>query len=74
MAEPNFPRDHKPGMRVPKGGSMCANCKFLKDAENRICGEPNFIAWNGSEVIPGKVDEYCSDWYMPKNALVNLVR
>lgn len=59
----HLPTNHQPGMKVPKGGSMCKNCKFLKDPENRICGEPNFILWNGSNVIPGKIDEYCSDWW-----------
>ena len=23
-----YPDNHKPGMRVTKGGSMCANCRF----------------------------------------------
>lgn len=45
---------------------MCANCKFLKDPQKKICGEPNFIAWNGSSLIPGEINAYCSDWYMPK--------
>jgi len=53
-------------MHVPKGGSMCANCRFLKDPEKRICGNEYFVKWNGSEVIPGKIDAYCSDWYEPK--------
>jgi len=61
--EAKYPASHQPGMRVPKGGSMCANCRFLKDAKNRICGEPNFIAWNGSDVVPLPINEYCSDWY-----------
>lgn len=68
-----FPADHEAGMRVPRGGSMCKNCKFLADAENRICNEENFIAWDGgeekpagSDKIPYAIDEYCSDFYMPK--------
>lgn len=64
--EATYPRDHQPGMPVPKGGSMCANCRFLKDAAKRICGNRYFIAWNGSEVIPKPVNGYCSDWYEPK--------
>ena len=60
----SYPKDHQPGMPVPKGGSMCYNCKFLKDEENGLCGEPNFIKWNGSEKIPGDIHAYCSDWYM----------
>ena len=58
-----YPKDHKPGMRVPEGGSMCANCQYLKDPKNRICGNPHFIKWNGSETIPAPVDSYCSDWW-----------
>lgn len=61
-----YPKGHQPGLKVPKGGSMCANCKFLKDPKKRICGEPNFIRWNGSSLIPGNIDEYCSDWYKPR--------
>lgn len=45
---------------------MCANCKFLRDPKGKICGEPNFIAWNGGPVIDGEIDAYCSDWYMPR--------
>jgi len=56
------------GMQVPKGGSMCANCKYL-DEDKKSCTKENFIRWNGSEVIPGKIDEYCSDWYEPKEKL-----
>ena len=62
-----FPADHKPGMRVPKGGSSCKSCKYLKDAANRICGNEGFIDWNGSNKIPAPIDSYCSDWYEPKN-------
>ena len=60
------------GMEVPAGGSHCLNCKFLKDKEKKICGEPNFIKWNfGSNVIPAKsLDAYCSMWYEPKTNVV----
>lgn len=68
MNEPQYPKDHKPAMRVPHGGSMCANCKYLKDREKGLCGEPNFVKWNGSDKIPGKIDEFCSDWYEPANS------
>jgi hypothetical protein len=68
----DYPADHKPGMEVPKGGSMCANCRFLKD--DRVnCGNKYFIAWNGGPKIKGKVDEYCSDWYMPKRSVAKLM-
>jgi len=64
---PQYPSDHKPGMRVPKGGSNCANCEYLKDPEKKICGNPYFVKWNGSEIIPGEIDAYCSDWWEPKD-------
>lgn len=60
-----LPADHHAGMRVPKGGSMCANCEYLKDREQGLCGNPGFIAWNGSNKIPGPIHEYCSDWWEP---------
>lgn len=60
--EATYPADHKPGMKVTKGGSMCANCKFVSGQK---CTNPYFVKWNGSDVIPGPTDEYCSDWWMP---------
>jgi len=71
--EPVYPKKfwHLAGMPVPKGGSSCSNCKFLKD--DRVnCGEPNFIAWEGpgkpagSPKIPGAIDAYCSIWFEPR--------
>ncbi len=69
---PNYPPDHQPGMRVPKGGSNCAKCEYLGD-DKKTCKNQYFIAWGGpnkpvgSDVIPGKIDEYCSDWFEPKD-------
>ncbi len=63
MAEATYPPGHKPAMRVPKGGSMCKNCKFLGKDE-KTCTSKDFIAWNGSKNLPEPYDEYCSDWYM----------
>jgi len=64
-----LPPDHVPGIAVPQGGSMCANCKYL--AENQTdCTEPNFIQWNGGPQIPGAIDSYCSDWYEPRPELM----
>jgi hypothetical protein len=57
-----YPPDHKAGMRVPKGGSMCANCEYL-GKDKKTCTEEHFIKWNGSNIIPAPIDEYCSDWY-----------
>jgi hypothetical protein len=64
--KPTYPKDHVPAIRVPKGGSSCSSCKFLKDAEKKICGNEYFVKWNGSDVIPAPIDSYCSDWYEPK--------
>jgi hypothetical protein len=62
----SLPLNHKAAMEVPKGGSMCANCKFLsKDKKN--CGNKYYIKWNnGSPILPKPADQYCSDWYEPK--------
>jgi hypothetical protein len=64
MPKPTFPADHKPGMRVPKGGSSCASCKYLKPGLR--CGSEYFVKWNGSDKIPTtSADEYCSDYWEP---------
>jgi hypothetical protein len=60
-AEKALPADHRLGMKVPKGGSMCANCKFL--ASPTTCGNEGFIKWNGSEKLPHPAHEYCCDNY-----------
>jgi len=58
-----LPEGHKPILGVPKGGSCCANCRFV-NAEKHTCGEPNYIRWNGGPKLPDKpLDELCSDWY-----------
>jgi hypothetical protein len=58
-----MPPRERYGERVPHGGTMCANCEYLIDRENRICRNENFIAWNGSNRIPGEIDAYCSIWW-----------
>lgn len=68
--KPNFPEKFWDiaGIEVP-GGSNCLNCKFLKDRTHKICGEPNFIAWNfGSNKIPATkgLENYCSIWWEPR--------
>jgi len=67
-AKVQYPADHKAGMRVPEGGSMCANCEYLKDAEKGLCGNNYFVKWNGSDKIPAPIHEYCSDFYEPAKA------
>lgn len=60
-AEKALPEDHQLGMKVPKGGSMCANCKFL--ASPTTCGNEGFVKWNGGPKLPFPADEYCCDNY-----------
>ena len=66
-----FPPDHQAGMEVPKGGSDCAKCKFLR-ADRKNCSNEYFIRWNGpnkpagSSLIPLPIDRYCSDWFEAK--------
>jgi len=56
-----YPPDHNPGMKVPKGGSMCANCKYFDGKDS--CVNKYFIKWNGTGKLPAPANEYCSDWY-----------
>ena len=73
MGKAEYPPDHKPGMRVPHGGSSCSSCRFL--AENKVdCKNKYFIKWHGSARIPGKVEEYCSDWYEPRRNAMGKAR
>lgn len=73
MPKAIYPPDHVAGMRVPKGGSDCAKCEYLKDAQKRICGNEYFVKWNGSNVIPGPIDAYCSDYFEPaKKSMMKL--
>ena len=44
---------------------MCANCRYLRE-DRKSCGNKYFIRWHGSAEIPGEIDAYCSDWWMPK--------
>lgn len=67
--KPTYPSDHTPAMAVPKGGSSCASCEYFKGVvQGKLtCGNSYFLKWNGSNRIPAKApDEYCSDWYEPK--------
>lgn len=61
----HFPFDHKPGMKVPKGGSNCAKCEYL-GKDKLICTNKYFIEWNGGDKIPAPIDSYCSDWFEEK--------
>jgi len=64
----NIPKGHQPFMKVPKGGSSCANCKFLSE-DKLHCVNHNFIKWHGKSELPTPIDEYCSDWYEPNESM-----
>lgn len=63
-----LPTNHQPFIKVPKGGSCCANCKFLT-FDKKSCGNKYFIQWYGKAELPQPIDEYCSDWYEPAEKL-----
>jgi len=61
--EYHLPENHKAGIRVPKGGSSCVNCKFLGE-DKKSCNNKYWIQWNGGDSnLPAPADEYCSDWW-----------
>jgi hypothetical protein len=58
-----YPKDYKPGMKVTKGGSMCANCEYWIE-EGNICNNQYWLKWRkGNAKIPVNADEYCCDWW-----------
>lgn len=60
-----YPSNHKPGMRVTKGGSMCGNCEYWIEEGNK-CGNKYWLKWNDGEAeIPYPADEYCCNWWEP---------
>lgn len=59
-----YPKDHQPGMIVPKGGSMCANCEYWEKKGN-LCNNKYWKEWAETEKIPVKADRYCCDWWHP---------
>ena len=62
-----LPAYHEPGMRVPRGGTSCANCRYVFYPDGKPhCAEPHFVAWNKGTRIPvDDAREYCSDWWQP---------
>lgn len=60
---PDYPADHKVGMKVPVGGSDCAKCEYV-DGQN--CTNRTFVKWNGSTVIPEPTNQYCCDFFEVK--------
>ncbi len=61
-----YPGNHKPGMKVPKGGSSCSSCKFVRENGTR-CANQNYQRWSGTGDLPEPADEYCSDWWEPQD-------
>jgi hypothetical protein len=59
-----LPADHQLGMRVPRGGSRCGNCRFLSSPTT--CGNRGFVKWNGGATLPAPKDEYCCDLFEGK--------
>lgn len=58
-----LPISHKAGIKVPKGGSSCDNCKYYQSEGQ--CGNKYWVEWNGGDsTIPSdSPDEYCCDWW-----------
>lgn len=59
-----LPDNHKPFIKVVKGGSCCANCIFLS-VDKRHCTNKYFIKWYGKDLLPKEIDSWCSDFYEP---------
>lgn len=55
---------HQLGMRVPKGGSDCEKCKYVRPEQK--CSNAVFIRWKGDDDIPAAIDEYCCDEFKEK--------
>lgn len=61
--EYELPPNHKAGLKVPKGGSSCANCIWLGN-DKVSCTNKYWVKWNGGDdKLPYPADEYCSDWW-----------
>lgn len=59
-----LPANHKAGLKVPKGGSCCANCLHWY-SEEAVCSSKHYIQWAGTNTIPYAADEYCTNWWEP---------
>jgi len=62
---PNYPKDHQVGMVVPKGGSNCAKCEYVRGQK---CTQKDFVRWNGSAKIPAPVSSYCCDFFEARDS------
>lgn len=59
----HYPANHQVGMRVPKNGSDCAKCEYVRGNE---CSNKLYVKWNKSHLIPAPIDEYCCDFFEAK--------
>ena len=59
-----LPESHQAGMKVTKGGSMCANCEYWTE-EGNLCTSKYWKKWSEVEEIPYPADEYCCNWWEP---------
>jgi len=60
-----LPASHQAGMKIPKGGSMCANCEYWAKRGNK-CNNKYWKTWAETEQIPYPGDEYYCDWWHVK--------
>lgn len=57
------PKDHKVGMRVPKGGSNCVKCEYVSD-DHTACNNHFFQRANGDKArLPAPADVFCCDFF-----------
>lgn len=63
----SYPPNHKPVLEVPKGGSSCANCKYVSQ-DKKQCSNTYFIQFNGSNKLPYPANSMCSDWWEGKDS------
>lgn len=65
---PALPPGHQVGLRVPKGGSSCASCRYYNPQGGRYgtCESSYYQASVGTALIPMPADEWCSDMYEPR--------
>jgi hypothetical protein len=67
MPKARYPANHQPILRVPRGGSMCLNCRFLGDDE-RTCTNRYYIEFHGTDRLPYPADQMCSDWWQARTS------
>lgn len=63
----SLPPEHRAGMRVPRGGSSCASCKFVSE-DLKHCSNERWQRWSGTDELPEAAEEYCSDWWSPSDS------